>query len=563
MGVVHKLKDNVIEFILEQKKNNPSLSCRHLANLTGGTFKIDIAKSSINKIIKKAELSSTVGRRPLSCPLKKFQIPDAKKKELLENLESLETKTTKATPIPASQRGSQKLPIESTVYEGMGAILLKIAHWQLAGHSFGQFIKRNMPGVEAFLGQQPIAEFEDLCGTMSLLKILDIDIKTHRGQTHPLWVLSRDSGQSQLQKLEELMRSAQIPFHLSVEYLNTKEQIFHEAKGVKIFLEDGNCFIFDVSLEALVAAEEDLAFSWPVNKAIEFLSSRLISQRDSIVLKKIPTEPELFKKFCELMECFEGLPGKNIKSIQLLGRRGKALTDFSTIPLRKRTFMAGLWPAQKEFEELTRSIQWPPKTPYYDERADKTFYFSESTIDLCGQEKKIKALKIAAIWEEENGGPILAVVTNKNILAREIIAEYWPRGLNEKDDGPNVSQYFADGCEQSEFPEASPLSSLRTWEDIFYDFGNSLHSYCQRNFFPRGYQSLNPKTVMDRLYGLAGYFSETKNVLSVTLLIPDDYPHRKDAQYAVKAVNQHCVEDEKGVRIRMALEEKQGRKIIL
>jgi len=87
MGVIHKLKDEVISFIIQQKENNPSISVRQLAFLAGERFQIKISKSSVSTLLKNASLSSSVGRRS-SRAVKgdKFSIPSGKKKEILENM---------------------------------------------------------------------------------------------------------------------------------------------------------------------------------------------------------------------------------------------------------------------------------------------------------------------------------------------------------------------------------------------------------------------------------------------------------------------------------------------
>lgn len=61
----YKLKPEIANFILEQKKLNPTLSCRMLIPVVSEKFKITISKSSINSIIKEFNLSSKVGRRRL------------------------------------------------------------------------------------------------------------------------------------------------------------------------------------------------------------------------------------------------------------------------------------------------------------------------------------------------------------------------------------------------------------------------------------------------------------------------------------------------------------------
>ena len=63
MGVVHKLKPEIIEFIIQQKKDNPVLSCRGLTDLVAAAFNVNLSKSSINAIIKDNGLSAPIGRR--------------------------------------------------------------------------------------------------------------------------------------------------------------------------------------------------------------------------------------------------------------------------------------------------------------------------------------------------------------------------------------------------------------------------------------------------------------------------------------------------------------------
>ena len=63
MGVIYKLKKEIIDFIIEQKKSTSILSCRSLAMLVEGKFRIKVSKSSINSIIKENGLSMPVGRR--------------------------------------------------------------------------------------------------------------------------------------------------------------------------------------------------------------------------------------------------------------------------------------------------------------------------------------------------------------------------------------------------------------------------------------------------------------------------------------------------------------------
>lgn len=92
MGVVHKLRKEVINFIVNQKKKNPELSCRALTDLAVETFEIKLSKSSVNNILKNSNLSSKVGRRSQEKnEQKKFTIPSQKKTLLFKNVQKEKT----------------------------------------------------------------------------------------------------------------------------------------------------------------------------------------------------------------------------------------------------------------------------------------------------------------------------------------------------------------------------------------------------------------------------------------------------------------------------------------
>lgn len=63
MGVTHKLKPEVIDFILQKKSTQPNLSCRGLATVASDHFQAKISKSSVNTLFKVKGLSMPVGRR--------------------------------------------------------------------------------------------------------------------------------------------------------------------------------------------------------------------------------------------------------------------------------------------------------------------------------------------------------------------------------------------------------------------------------------------------------------------------------------------------------------------
>jgi hypothetical protein len=74
MGVIHKLKPEVLSFIIENKQNNPALSCRNLTALVFEQLHIKVSKSSVNAVFKENNLSMPIGRRSKG-KKKKFKMP--------------------------------------------------------------------------------------------------------------------------------------------------------------------------------------------------------------------------------------------------------------------------------------------------------------------------------------------------------------------------------------------------------------------------------------------------------------------------------------------------------
>ncbi len=74
MGVIHKLKPEVLNFILENKQKDSTLSCRTLTQLILEKLQIKVSKSSINSIFKENNLSMPIGRRQKH-KKRKFNLP--------------------------------------------------------------------------------------------------------------------------------------------------------------------------------------------------------------------------------------------------------------------------------------------------------------------------------------------------------------------------------------------------------------------------------------------------------------------------------------------------------
>ncbi len=82
MGVVYKLTEDVVSFIIERKQETPRLSCREIADLVRDRHQRAISKSSVHDVLKEHGVVIPRGRKPKI----KFQIPPEKKQQLFANV---------------------------------------------------------------------------------------------------------------------------------------------------------------------------------------------------------------------------------------------------------------------------------------------------------------------------------------------------------------------------------------------------------------------------------------------------------------------------------------------
>ena len=171
MGVIYKLTDEVVNFIISQRQNNPNASCRELAESASSKFGLQLSKSSVHDVLKDSGIITPRGRKPSN----KFQIPQEKKKtkfksafprlnlpDLLQEPKALPvmpSETKPVLPIGADLKASQIRPPvvlkmtpneervaevpakesreDSPEYEGAGRVFLKAAFWDLGVFSEG------------------------------------------------------------------------------------------------------------------------------------------------------------------------------------------------------------------------------------------------------------------------------------------------------------------------------------------------------------------------------------------------------------------------------------------
>ena len=78
MGVIYKLREEVVHYIISQRQSNPLASCRQLAESASEKFGLHLSKSSVHDVLKESGINTPRGRKPKN----KFEIPLEKKKQI-------------------------------------------------------------------------------------------------------------------------------------------------------------------------------------------------------------------------------------------------------------------------------------------------------------------------------------------------------------------------------------------------------------------------------------------------------------------------------------------------
>lgn len=153
MGVIYKLREDVVHFIISQRQSNPLASCRQLAESTSEKFGLHLSKSSVHDVLKESGIVTPRGRKPKN----KFEIPQEKKIQIQTSLSQIKLpppvleaqpvkEATSLIPPPAELKPTliadvaeapatavtQEMSEEiSPAHEGAGKIFLKAALWDL------------------------------------------------------------------------------------------------------------------------------------------------------------------------------------------------------------------------------------------------------------------------------------------------------------------------------------------------------------------------------------------------------------------------------------------------
>ena len=497
MGVIYKLKPEIRDFVLNQKENDPRLTCRKLSVLVNEMFQIQISKSHINDIMKIHGLSSRVGR-----PLKP-------KRGLAEGL-------------------------------GLGAYLLKAADALLGGSTaISELLKEQ-------LGKEP--ESLTIVEGLVYASLFGDALKADSG----LWKLVGNELQNPehiYSYIDSLQQVTTFKSKLSEVFKN----IFKEVLWLKFTFSDGHSFVLDGQLHTLWPSSDiPYQFSttyWQINGYI----NKCINGTEPIVFLTAPGYDLLPESWFDFLAACSS-SDITLTKISFMGAKSQEISSITLSPAKSCVIIFGLWPWQYT---NVRHIEPMPMTcakSFSLQNTKQDFYLNDALIKLSQHNvnKEVILRGVIVRQSQQVKLPELFIATNLSAekvstedLARLYLAR-WPNGKAGLEEFSRAIELFTYNTSfRQPFPAESVTKKisggLENIKDFFRAYLETLDAYVRWYFLPREYREVDLSTTKDRFYGLRAQIRKKKDTTIVTFIPPSGYAFRKALTYAIERINERGI----------------------
>ncbi len=542
MGVVYKLRKEVIDFIIDQKKSDAQLSCRRLVAIVEEKFQINVSKSAINQIIKDAQLSNPVGRTAVLTDkkVKKFQIPVEKKQQLF-TIPNLLLAPKKESPLvwTSSKKDLKAEKIES-MHDRLGLFFLKAAEWDL-GERFlmGRFLEKFLEG-NIFNPDEVNQLGEVLLWAPSFGINKPEDFNSYKGTG-----LALLSGIEKIRfdRLLKLLDSISDLRTLSLVVGNEIPQIFAEANSLKITLKDKTEVFLDAR-EQVVFQSGERGAGLSLGRFIKQVTRRFITNLDYITIydkglaENIPNE-------LKLVESLEGISNEMSK-LEILDQNDNELAQFNVIPKKKRQFLFVTRP--ERISSVSNILQDIKLKKFYCKDLDKTFYVGEHEVqgETLGVTKEIP-LKLIILSEENKVNAVSSLIftNNLNFDYKEDVNFSLLLNKNDSLDNKEIKNSIIPFDFYEKMVASDPMQVPTLLENAFV-ISLALNEYAKCHFFSQNCKELDFNQMCERFYKLAGRFQKIGQKIIVKLQVPTDYQYRKELEFAIKMLKNMNIQDPSG-----------------
>lgn len=304
MGIIYKLKPNIIEYIVSQKQKSPNLSCRKLADLAQAKFNVKVSKSSVNSIIKQEGLSSAVGRRT-----------------------------------------KQLLNLQGEIERGGFSILQAVdRHFDISKIAAELFLK-----VEPSLPSAILKDVEAVVQALTLFKSLfDVTIESKRCyENSEIWnLVGRRPTKSIYNRIMKTILDSQLTVNELVTEISKQSM---PISGTRFILKDNSAFFVDGQLQSIWRAPIRQAGLFTTYYKSSSYIEKLIKGEQLLSVFHLQGATVYLPEILNFVSALNGRnPDKTIKQIEHLDRNSNVVEAEVVDHSQPRLFFLGFWPWQLE-----------------------------------------------------------------------------------------------------------------------------------------------------------------------------------------------------------------------
>ena len=596
MGVIYKLGPEIKDFILEEKKANPQLSCRGIASLVENKFQLKISKSSINYIIKEAGLSLPIGRRrkkrrrraavtiPPTIEIALALPAPAQAEEPVTSVSEQPAQVKLAELVKPTDKNrdsdhffcvdlpekmvavpifSAEIPLElPSERECAGAILLKAADYLMGGSSYiAEAIKRLLNTQEPDL----LAKTESLI--YRPLFEMPKEAQNHKPEGSGL---ASDSQSQEISGLWNLigkkfssegissyLNGLQSVKIIALEILQIISQALQEIHCLKVKYSDGSGFYLDGQMHTVWSTPNiPFDFSTTPHKIKSYIAQHF--QKDEpLVLFTAPGYDIPTKEFFEFILSLESQE-KEITSLTLCGNKLEELETIKIGPAKQRFFALGFWPWQFGQYRAVRTKE--DFRIFHAETLQKDLYIAESEVELLqpniNKRLTLRGCVLKSKPEEKTRLIILTNLSPAQANLEELASlylNYWPNLEECFQDFSRKIELFTYTASARRFFSRDALDlKTETAPDIkglLHYYLMALNYYVMWHFLPFGYEDQSFSTINERFYSLKVRIKEENDHILIAFQPPSDYPYLNDLAYACRRVNEREILTPQGKRL--------------
>ncbi|MCC6758016.1 MAG: hypothetical protein IT395_00100 [Candidatus Omnitrophica bacterium] len=591
MGVVHKLRDDVVDFILAQKKERPDISVRKLSAVVLKEFQIVVSKSSVSSVLKNANLNSPIGRHGSSVdeaagfvkkPASTFKIPEQKKKQIFlsgkPSVPPPPVKTVKTEhkpevkplivikPLPvkveevkpalavSNLKAETKVPAEviKSSFEHAGMIFLKAAEWDLAGGSVLAKILKDE------LGGRYDIDYEFLADLLLFPELFDQKISSGDDSRRIGKLLSASAQGAPFnpQIFSAAMAAVNHIENCGLKLAIELEILLRGVSSAKITDRSGTSVFYNLKNKVLSLDNVQSEDTVSVDEAVKGLNIDIVKNVQSAVFHCFLKANALDQLVKFLLGSFRAGPEGGFREASLLDASGVELAKYTYFPAQKRTFVLAVWSWKERWPEILGLAA----------RADfkalpafgKTFYYADIGGDQFLNSKngalRVIVLSTAPAPSEE---PLVVLLTNVDGDGEKVkgaVFDFlysWP-GLTEE----SAPYFMAENAGQKDpLPNVfKELEAQPAFSQCLPTLRKFLDNWSQHHFFASKGNPLDDRGTPEQFYRLPGRLrNENERVSAVTLEAPANHPSIEQLKNAVRRFNARMFRGVGGRRIFLKL----------